>query len=337
MRFRQVGISGLNVSVVGLGCNNFGTRVSDDIADHTINRALDAGVTLFDTAELYGDGRSEEILGRALRSRRDQAVIATKFGYRFPDRDRPSASRSDVMASVERSLRRLATEWIDLYQIHSPDPLTPLEETLDALDTAVQQGKIRYIGTSNFEAWRVVDADWIARTERLTRCISTQHRYSLIDNAAEDELIPACHRLGIGFLPYYPLANGLLSGKYHRGEPPPIGSRLERDPSRAEQWFTPRHFDILESLEALAKASGHTLLELAIAGLGHQQAVASVIAGATSPEQVELNARVGDIRLSEDERIAVREAMSPPSVAGHASGHERLPLSAPPRMPQSRA
>jgi aryl-alcohol dehydrogenase-like predicted oxidoreductase len=292
MRYRPLGRSGLLVSVVGLGCNNFGGRVDREGGRAVVEAALDAGVTLFDTADVYGGrGGSETMLGELLEGRREEVVLATKFGLAMDDAPQRElrGSRRYIRRAVEASLRRLRTDWLDLYQYHRPDGATPLQETLEALSELVTEGKVRYIGCSNFAAWQLVDAAWTSRTAGLAHFISAQNEYSLLDRAAEAELVPACQRHGVGVLPYYPLANGLLSGKYRRGEPPPAGTRLAARPAVLEQ----ADFDAIESLEAFAAAAGRSLLEVAIGGLAAAPAVASVIAGATTPEQVRANAAAG--------------------------------------------
>jgi len=294
MRTRQLGESGLTVSVVGVGCNNFGSRMDDDTVTPTVLAALDAGITLFDTADIYGNrGRSEELLGQALRGRRDEAVVATKFGADMADGTVARGSRRAVRRAVEASLRRLGTDWIDLYQLHEPDPNTPLEETLTALHELVLEGKVRYIGSSNLDGWEIADADWIAREAHGTRFISAQNHYSLLEREVEREVIPACLRFGVGLLPYFPLASGLLTGKYSRGEPAPEGTRLARVPARGAELLTDENFELVEALEEFARGRGLTLLEVAIGGLAAMPAVASVIAGATSVEQVRANAAAG--------------------------------------------
>jgi aryl-alcohol dehydrogenase-like predicted oxidoreductase len=295
MEYRQLGDSGLTVSVVGLGCNNFGRRLDAARTDVVVNAAVDAGITLFDTADIYrGEhGFSEELLGKALGSRRDQVVIATKFGGDMQGVNGPDwgvrGSRRYIRKAVESSLQRLGTDWIDLYQLHFPDPVTPIGETLAALSELVAEGKVRYIGSSQFAAWQVVDADWTARSDGLERFISAQNRYSLIDREVEDELVPACEHLGLGILPFFPLSSGLLSGKYKRGETAPEGSRLASQPERLAR----ADFDKIEALDTFAAERDLTLIDVAIGGLAAQPAVASVIAGATSPEQVEQNVAAG--------------------------------------------
>jgi aryl-alcohol dehydrogenase-like predicted oxidoreductase len=293
MRFRRLGDSGLVVSLVGVGCNNFGGRIDAERTREVVHAALDAGVNLFDTADIYGSssGRSEELLGSALGSRRADVIVATKFGMdargaNGPDRG-ARGSRRYIMRAVEASLRRLKTDYIDLYQMHEPDPGTPIEETLRALDDLVQAGKVRYLGNSNFAAWQVTDAEWTARSGHLNRFISAQNKYSLVERDVERELVPACERFGLGLIPYYPLASGLLTGKYRRDEAAPAGSRLARDGYQSRLAAAP--WDTIETLEAYAEKRGLSLLDVAIGGLAAQPAVASVIAGATGAEQVRAN------------------------------------------------
>jgi aryl-alcohol dehydrogenase-like predicted oxidoreductase len=293
MRYRRLGDSGLKVSVVGVGCNNFGRRLDEAGATRVVETALDCGITLFDTADVYGGGESERYLGRAIKGRRDRVVIATKF--RSPMGEGPydqGGSRLYIRRAIEASLQRLGTDYVDLYQLHEPDPETPIEETLSALDDLVHEGKVRYIGSSNFAGWQIADADWIARINHWVRFVSAQNEYSLVDRAIEREVIPACERFGIGMLPFFPLAGGLLTGKYRRGEAPPTGARLAGSPS-ANRFLNDANFDIMEHLERFASHRGLTLLQIAIGGLAAQPQVASVIAGAMSPEQVVANVRAG--------------------------------------------
>jgi aryl-alcohol dehydrogenase-like predicted oxidoreductase len=284
MRSRAIG--GLSVSVVGLGCNQLGTRVDEAGTRALVDAALEAGVTFFDTAESYANGRSEELLGRALARRRDRAVIATKFGWDGAG----GGSREAVRAAVEGSLRRLGTDRIDLYQHHRPDPATPIEETLGALAELVAEGKVRALGSSQVSAAQLAEADDAARAAGLERFVSTQSAYSLLDRDAEHELVPACERLGIGLIPFFPLARGLLTGKYRRGEPAPPGTRLASQGLDVEE----ATWDRLEALESFARDRGVALLDVAIGGLAAQPAVASVIAGATTPQQVRANAAAGE-------------------------------------------
>ncbi len=311
MRYRTLGKSGLQVSVVGLGCNNFGRRLDEAATARVVHMAIDCGITLFDTADVYGSGESESYLGAALRGRRDQAVIATKFASSMGEGPyNKGGSRRYIYKAVEDSLRRLDTDYIDLYQMHWPDPATPIEETLSALNDLVHQGKVRYIGSSNFAGWQIADAAWISRTEHLAPFISAQNQYSLLNRSIEHDVIPACERFGVGMLPYSPLANGLLTGKYRRGQPAPDGTRLAGSP-RAGEMLSDQNFDVVEGLERFAKERGITLLDVAIGGLAAQPAVDSVIAGATKPEQIEANVKAGSWvptpeDLAEIDRIAPR-------------------------------
>jgi aryl-alcohol dehydrogenase-like predicted oxidoreductase len=291
MTYRPLGESGLMVSAVGIGCNAFSRRVDQDGVADILAAARDTGVTLLDTADVYGVtlGASEEMLGVALEGQRDEFVVATKFGGgRQPD-GRARASRSTIVAAVEGSLRRLRTDHIDLYQLHVPDDVTPIEETLSALTDLVRAGKVRYVGSSNFAAWQIADADWTARAAGLERFVSAQNGYSLLDRAVEDEVVPACETYGIGLLPYFPLEYGLLTGKYRRGEEAPPGSRAALDPERS-QWLRDAEWDRIEALTSYAEERDLSLLDVAIAGLASQPAVGSVISGATRGEQVRSNA-----------------------------------------------
>lgn len=294
MRYRRLGDSGLVVSVVGLGCNNFGGRLDLDGTRAVVDAALDVGITLLDTSDTYGNkGGSETLLGQVLAGRRDDVVIATKFGNSMDGSNGADwgarGSRRYVRRAVEASLRRLRTDWIDLYQLHRPDPLTPMDETLAALHELVLEGKLRYVGSSNLAGWQVAEAEWQARTSHSTRFISAQNHYSLLERNVEADLVPACQHYGIGVLPFFPLANGLLTGKYRRGQPAPQGSRL----AGRDGVLTDAAFDRVEALEAFAAGRGRSLLDVAIGGLAAQPAVSSVIAGATRPEQVRANAAAG--------------------------------------------
>ncbi|MBU6328454.1 MAG: aldo/keto reductase [Acidobacteria bacterium] len=293
MTYRTLGTSGLMVSTVGLGCNNFGMRIDADATQKVVDAAIEVGITLFDTSDSYGE--SEVLLARALGDRRDSVVIATKFGSDLRGANGPDwnarGSRRYIRRAVERSLRRLGTDHIDLYQLHKPDPNTPLEETLAALTELVHDGLVRYIGSSNLTAWQIADADWIARTEHLERFVSAQNLYSLIDRGAEAELIPACAAHGVGLLPYFPLASGLLTGKYRRGEEPPADGRIAAWGMNA--LLSDRNFDIIDGLTAFASDRGISLLDVAMGGLAAQPTVGSVIAGATTAEQVRANAEAG--------------------------------------------
>jgi aryl-alcohol dehydrogenase-like predicted oxidoreductase len=295
MRMRRLGSSDLEVSVVGLGCNNFGGRIDETASRAVIDAALDAGVTFFDTADAYGNrGGSEEILGRALAGRRDRVVLATKFGHDLGDGEIRRGARPYIRKALEASLRRLRTDRIDLYQYHRPDRVTPLAETLEALHELVQEGTVRAIGSSNFTAAMVEEASAIAADRGLTPFVSEQSEYSWLRRGAEDELLPACRRLGVGFIPYFPLASGLLTGKYEQGRPAPEGTRLHgRELADAD-------LDAVAGLRELGERHGVSLLELAIGGLAAVAGVSSVIAGATAPDQVRANAAAGAWEPGED-------------------------------------
>jgi aryl-alcohol dehydrogenase-like predicted oxidoreductase len=310
MEFRRVGRSGLVVSVVGLGTNNLGMKLDEDGSREVVHAALDAGITLFDTADSYG--ASEARLGSLLAGRRDDVVLATKFGSDSRRRGNDNGedwgargSRRYVRRAVESSLRRLRTDWIDLYQMHRPDPATPIEETLSVLDDLVHEGKVRYVGSSNFTGWQVAHAEWTARARGLERFVSAQNEYSWLSRGLEDDLVPALEEYGIGLLPYYPLASGQLTGKYRRGEEPPAGSRLAA--WGQQSMLTDATFDVVEKLEAFAAERGVALLDVAIGGLAAQPTVASVIAGATSSDQVRRNVAGGGWRPSSADLRALRE------------------------------
>jgi aryl-alcohol dehydrogenase-like predicted oxidoreductase len=285
---RRLGGSDVEVSRVGLGCNNLGGRLDLERTRAVVEAALDAEITFFDTAETYGErGRSERFLGEILEGRRDRVVLATKFGWDVGlGGDDLRGSRSYLRRAIDASLERLRTDHVDLYYYHRPDGVTPLAETLEAMHELVDEGKTRAIGCSNLSAAQLREADAFARSAGKPQIAALQNRYSLLERAAEAEILPLCREYGIGFVPYSPLASGLLTGKYRRGEPPPAGSRLENRPeARADE-----RLERIEALEAFATEHGHTLLELAIGGLASQPGVVSVIAGATTPEQVRANA-----------------------------------------------
>ncbi len=302
MQFRQLGRSGLKVSVVGLGCNNFGGRSDEQASVRVIQAALDSGITLFDTSDTYGGGKSEEYLGRALKGSRDDVLIATKFGNSMGDSPyMAGGSRRYVHRAVEASLRRLGTEYIDLYQMHIPDPQTPIEETLSALDDLTRAGKIRYVGSSNFSGWQIADADWVAQSRGYERFISAQNHYNLLNRDAEREVVPACERFDIGILPFFPLASGMLTGKYHRNEEPPEGTRLAGSPRARERYFSDAGWDKVQKLTDFAEQRDLSLLQIAIGWLAAQPQISSVIAGATKPEQVEANVRAAEWVPSEED------------------------------------
>ena len=305
MRTRRLGTDGPEVTVVGLGCNNFGGRVDLEGTRVVVDASLDAGINVFDTADIYGNGGgSEELLGRVLEGRRDRVLLATKFGGDMGDGTTARGSRTYVRKAIDASLKRLRMEYVDLYQYHRPDGVTPYDETFGALSELVDEGKVRYAGHSNMQARDVEEVDSLARERGFPRPVSAQNQYSLLRREAEDELLPTCDRLGIGVLPYFPLASGLLTGKYRRGEPRPEGTRL----SGRDEVFTDETFGRIEALERFAQERGVTLLEVAIGGLLGQLAVVSVIAGATKPEQVRANAAAGEW-VPTDEDLAALNAL----------------------------
>ncbi len=308
MQFRNLGNSGLRVSVVGLGGNNMGGRLNQAESSAVVHKALDYGVTFFDSADAYGKrgggktGDSEICLGEALGARRKDIVLATKFGHAMDAAGKlKGASRRYILSAVEASLKRLKTDWIDLYQLHSPDPLTPIEETMRAMDDLVRQGKVRYIGCSNTPAWLFVQAQWTARGANGAQFITCQDEYSLVNRNIEKELVPAANAHGASFLPFYPLASGLLTGKYRPDAPPPPGSRFAKPERYESRFINDRTTNKVEALRAFAEARGHTLLELAMSWLACQPHVGSIIAGATSPSQVESNVAAASWTLTADE------------------------------------
>jgi aryl-alcohol dehydrogenase-like predicted oxidoreductase len=313
MEQRNLGMSGLRVSLVGLGCNNFGMWIDRAASQAVVHKALDLGITLLDTADVYGNkGGSETILGEILGARRKDIVLATKFGIEMdPAEMLKGGSRRYIISAVEASLRRLKTDWIDLYQLHRPDPLTPIEETLRALDDLIHQGKVRYIGCSNLAAWRVVEAEWTARQHGIHRFVSCQDEYSLVVRGIERELIPAMQAYGLGLLPYFPLASGLLTGKYKRNTAQPAGTRLTTTQRLADRFMTEENWAVVERLESFCAERGHSMLELAFSWLARRPAVASVIAGATKPEQLEQNVRATAWALTPDDFAAI-DRIAPP-------------------------
>ena len=303
MEYRNLGSSGLRVSLVGLGCNNFGMRLDLEQTRAVVDRAFDLGITLFDTADMYGGrGGSETQLGKILGHRRKDIVLASKFGMAMSDDGaKIGASRRYIMSAVEVSLRRLKTDWIDLYQLHQPDPLTPLDETMQALDDLVTQGKIRYIGCSNLPSWQVVESQWISKSMGLNRFVSCQDEYNILNRNVEAELIPAMQKYGCGLLPYFPLASGLLTGKYKRTEMPE-GARLTDMPTFANRiYLTDENFDIVDNLHKFANKTGHSILELAFGWMASRPTTASIIAGATKPEQIDANVAAVNWVLSQSE------------------------------------
>jgi len=317
MRYRPLGDSGLMVSVTGLGCNNFGRRLDLDATRAVVDAALEAGITLLDTSDTYGNGGgSEELLGEVLAGRRDEVVLATKFGHQDFDMGYGPAAgakggRAYIRRAVERSLRRLRTDYLDLYQIHTPDPVTPVAETLAALGELVAEGKVRYLGNSNFTGWQIADAAHVARAAGAVPFISAQNHWSLLERGAEAEVVPAARHFGLGVLPFFPLANGLLTGKVRKGQAPPPGSRL----AGRLGYLTESRLDRVEALISWAAERGLTVLEVAVGALAAQPGCTSVIAGATSPEQVKANAAASDWIPSAAELAELDQIVPPPAAA----------------------
>ncbi len=314
MEYRPLGKSGLRVSAVGIGCNNFGTSLDEAGTKAVVDKAIDLGITLFDTADVYGGkGNSEIFLGKALGARRKDIVLASKFGMPMGEglALHGGGSRGYIMRAAEASLHRLGTDYIDLYQIHQPDAGTPIEETMRALDDLTRQGKVRYTGHSNFAGWQTADAAWTAKTCSLAPFVSAQNRYSLLSREIEADLVPACEAHGVGLLPYFPLESGLLTGKYKHGAAPAEGTRwaawATRMPGYVTQFFSDEKFAQLARLQALCDAGGHGILDMAFGWLLSKPYVASVIAGATKPEQVEGNVKAAAWRPSADETVKIDE------------------------------
>lgn len=310
MEYRNVGESGLLVSLTGLGCNNFGMRIDEDSTADVVHAALDEGISLFDTSDSYSHGRSEEYLGAALAGHRDEVVIATKFGNRRPKSPyQRGAARRWIRQAVEASLRRLGTDRIDLYQLHFPDDRTPMAETLSTLTDLVREGKVLYIGSSNLTGWQIADAEWTTRAGGLEPFVAAQNEWSLLARRVEDEVVPAAEHFGIGVLPFFPLASGMLTGKYRRGEPFPEGTRLG-----SSEHFTSvasdANFDKVEALTAFADKRELSLTRLAFAWLVSQPSVPSVIAGATRPEQVRENAAATSVTLSPEDLAEIDELLA---------------------------
>ncbi|HEY6522485.1 MAG TPA: aldo/keto reductase [Solirubrobacteraceae bacterium] len=303
---RPLGSSGIAASIVGLGCNNFGRRADLAATRAVVDAALEEGVTFFDTADIYGRGMSEEYLGEVLRGRRDAVVLATKFGMDMGDGRGPRGSRQYVLDAAEASLKRLRTEVIDYYWYHRPDGVTPIRETLEALHELVKAGKVRAIGASNFDADQLREAAAVAEEHGLTPFTAVQNEYSLLVRDAERDVLPACQELGIAFVPFFPLASGLLTGKYRRGEAAPSGTRL----SGRDEIATPEQFDLLEAVQGYADERGVPMSDVAIGALLAQDAVSSVIAGATKPEQVRANAAAGRWAPTEDDLAALSDVLS---------------------------
>ncbi len=310
MQYRRMGSSGLHVSTVGLGTNNFGFRMDEESSITVARHAVDEGINFIDTADSYGNGLSEERIGLALKDRRHDVIIASKAGNPVGDGpNRRGASRNHIMNQVEASLRCLQTDYIDLYQVHRPDPNTPIEETMRALDDLVHQGKVRYIGCSNFSAWQVCEANWMARANNLNQFVTVQPEYNMLNRTVELELVPFCHEYNIGILPFYPLASGFLTGKYRQGEPLPEGARLTGNQRAQANTFTEKNFAMLSRLETFAEERGHPMVELAIAWLLGNSAVSSVIAGATKNEQVTANVKAANWVLTPEDMTEIDEIL----------------------------
>jgi aryl-alcohol dehydrogenase-like predicted oxidoreductase len=312
MEYRNLGRSGLQVSVVGLGCNNFGWRIDRATAELVVARAIELGVTFFDTADVYGDrGKSEEYLSKALKPHRRNIVIGTKAAV--PMGEGPywaGASRRYLTDALEDSLRRLDTDYIDLYMIHRFDPLTPVEETLRTLEDMVRSGKVRYLGCSGYSAWQLVEAVLLARGLQQETFVAALREYSLLERRPQEDIIPVCLKYGIGLVPFYPLASGFLTGKYRPGQPGPAGARLTEASPSSNKILSERNFAGLARLEEFCQQSGRTMVEVALGWLVSQPVVSSVIAGATTPEQVEQNIKAGEVRFSTDELEEISKIVS---------------------------
>ncbi|MSQ33802.1 MAG: aldo/keto reductase [Dehalococcoidia bacterium] len=310
MEYRRLGNSGLEVSAVGLGTNQFGTKLDAEASAGVVRRAVELGINFVDTADIYGGTRSEEFIGRAINGIRGELVLATKFGgARGEGPNSRGGSRQHILQGVEESLRRLGTDYIDLYQLHFPDPRTPIEETLRALDDLVHQGKVRYIGSSNFAAWQLCEAAWVARTEHLTPFVSEQAEYSLMNRHLEREVAPFCQKYNVGIIPFFPLASGFLTGKYRPDAPAPTGTRIGDNERLRTRTLTEKNFALLAKLEQFAGGHDHTVGELAIAWLLAQPQVSSVIAGATKPDQVTANAKAAAWHLTPTEAGEVTQLL----------------------------
>jgi aryl-alcohol dehydrogenase-like predicted oxidoreductase len=305
MKTRRIGRSELEVSVLGLGCNNLGGRLDAAASIRVVNAAVDMGVTMFDVADVYPKGKtsvSEELLGSALGARRKDVVVATKFGLPMDDSGaRQGARRDYILRAAEDSLKRLGTDWIDLYQLHAPDHDTPIEETLRALDDLIKAGKVRYVGCSNFAAWEMVEADWLAKELGTSAFVSVQNEYSLIHREPDRDVIPATLKYSIGFLPFFPLASGLLTGKYKANQPAPEGARLSYNKFLSDRFINQSNAETVAGLQALCDRKGYRMLDLAFSWLLQSPAVSSVIAGASTPEQLSQNVKAVALALTADD------------------------------------
>ena len=313
MEIRNIGRSGLRVSAIGLGCNNFGGRIDLEASRKVVHAALDAGITLLDTADVYGErGGSETVLGEILGDSRKNIVLASKFAMPMDAAETlKGASRRYITTAIEATLKRLKTDWIDLYQQHRPDPQTPIEETLRTLEDLTRAGKIRYYGCSNLPAWQVVEAAWTAKSQNLSGFISCQDEVSLLVRHHETDLMPAMRQYGLGLLPYFPLASGLLTGKYKRNTPMPVDARLTKTQRLADKYLTEKNWAIAEQLDDFATKRGHTILELAFSWLLAQSPISSVIAGATKPEQIHANVQAGNWKLTQEDLAEINAITGP--------------------------
>lgn len=296
MQYRKLGNSGLDISTVGIGTNNFGRRMDLNATQEVIHKAIDLGINFFDTSNTYGNQLSEEYIGKTItKELRKNVVIATKVGMDMGGiPNKIGASRTHILEQVDNSLKRLNTDYIDLYQIHVPDPNTPILETLTTLNDLVRNGKVRYIGCSNYAGWQIAEAMETSKRASIESFVSNQPEYSMLNRSIEKEILPACKNYKLGILPFFPLANGFLTGKYKRNQPPPTGTRLSENSESAKMYFTPENFDIIEKLEKIADDADRTITELAISWLLSNQSVSSVISGATKPIQLEINAKAAD-------------------------------------------
>ncbi len=314
MEYRKLGNSGLEVSLLGLGTNNFGARCDEQESARVVDQALDIGVTFIDTANVYTHGTSEEYIGKALKGKRHNVILTTKFALPFgKGPNSKGGSRKHVMDSIEGSLRRLQTDYLDLYQMHMADRETPIEETLRALDDLVRQGKVRYTGCSNFQAWHVCEAIWTSRALNLNSFVSVQPYYNVLKRDAERELVPLCKAYKISVIPYFPLESGLLTGKYKQGAPIPKGSRFEKTPAMGQRAMTDANFQKVAALEKVAQERGHAIAGLALSWLAANPAVSTVIAGATRPEQVVANAKSIEWKMTAEDLKAIDQVCPPPA------------------------
>jgi aryl-alcohol dehydrogenase-like predicted oxidoreductase len=331
MEYRRLGRSGLDVSALGLGTNNFGRRLPDpEVATRIVHAALDAGVNFLDTSNDYGGPHvAESFIGAALKGRRDEMLIMTKMGTSMGDGPNAGGSgRVHLTHQLEASLSALDTDYLDVLMVHRPDPRTPVEETLRVLDDFVRQGKVRYLGTSNFAAWEMTEAMWVSKAEHLERFVCVEPEYNMLKRAVESELVPFCERYGVGMTPFYPLAAGFLTGKYQRGADAPEGTRLAIAPNQGKRWLTDGYFDALDGIAAFCERTGHAMIDVAFAWLLAHPVVSSVIAGASRPEQVTQNASSTELHLSAVEMAELETILVPPPTVAGAMAQARESLGA---------